>query len=255
MGEILGVGCTHRPVMLRRNEDWTFMMKASLDDPAMPDEMKNPARWPAPLREELGNDWGASAAARAREVYRAPFRRGAPGARRFQARSDRHVGRRPVREFQGGHRPAVRRARLRGPGHPALGAPPLARQPVERAGGQDLPRARPQGSRQIPRLAPDRGRDRRRLRLQAPAPPDGPRLREHAAAARRRAARVRLSAGVVHASIATGAGSMRRAGCACRCDEGPDPQSRPALAQPASLHGGRRRRRRGSWPTARGGSR
>ena len=73
MGEILGVGCTHRPVMLRRNEDWTFMMKASLDDPAMPDEMKNPARWPAPLREELGNDWGASAAARAREVYRRHF--------------------------------------------------------------------------------------------------------------------------------------------------------------------------------------
>ena len=73
MGEILGGGCTHRPVMLRRNEDWTFMMKASLDDPAMPDEMKNPARWPAPLREELGNDWGASAAARAREVYRRHF--------------------------------------------------------------------------------------------------------------------------------------------------------------------------------------
>ena len=73
MGDILGVGCTHRPVMLRRNEDWTFMMKASLDDPAMPDEMKNPARWPAPLREELGNDWGTSAAARAREVYRRHF--------------------------------------------------------------------------------------------------------------------------------------------------------------------------------------
>ena len=73
MGEILGVGCTHRPVMLRRNEDWTFMMKASLDDPAMPDEMKNPARWPAPLREELGGDWGTSAAARAREVYRCHF--------------------------------------------------------------------------------------------------------------------------------------------------------------------------------------
>ena len=33
MAEILGVGCTHRPVMLRRNEDWTGMMKASLDDP------------------------------------------------------------------------------------------------------------------------------------------------------------------------------------------------------------------------------
>ena len=43
MGDILGVGCTHRPLMLRRNEDWTFMMKASLDDPAMPDGMKKPA--------------------------------------------------------------------------------------------------------------------------------------------------------------------------------------------------------------------
>jgi hypothetical protein len=73
MGEILGVGCTHRPLMLRPNEDWTFMMRAALDDPAMPDEMKNPASWPAPLREELGNDWGASAAVRGREVYRAHF--------------------------------------------------------------------------------------------------------------------------------------------------------------------------------------
>jgi hypothetical protein len=73
MAEILGVGCTHRPLMLRPNEDWTFMFRAALDDPAMPEEMKNPARWPAPLREELGNDWGASAASRGREVYRAHF--------------------------------------------------------------------------------------------------------------------------------------------------------------------------------------
>src|SRR5215469_14605302 len=40
MAEILGLGCTHRPVMLRR---------------------------------ELGNDWGASSAGRAREVYRRHF--------------------------------------------------------------------------------------------------------------------------------------------------------------------------------------
>ena len=73
MAEILGVGCTHRPLMLRPNEDWTFMMRAALDDPAMPEEMKNPANWPASLREELGNDWGAASAARAREVYRAHF--------------------------------------------------------------------------------------------------------------------------------------------------------------------------------------
>jgi len=73
MGEILGIGCTHRPVMLRPDEHWTSMMKASLDDPAMPADMKNPANWPAKLRDELGNDWGASTASRYREIYRAHF--------------------------------------------------------------------------------------------------------------------------------------------------------------------------------------
>ena len=73
MAEILGIGCTHRPVMLRPNENWTFMMKASLDDPDMPEQMKNPANWPEKLREELGKDWGASTAARYREVYRQHF--------------------------------------------------------------------------------------------------------------------------------------------------------------------------------------
>jgi hypothetical protein len=73
MAEILGVGCTHRPLMLRPDQDWTFMMRAALDDPGMPAEMKDPARWPAPLRAELGNDWGTASAGRAREVYRAHF--------------------------------------------------------------------------------------------------------------------------------------------------------------------------------------
>ena len=46
MAEILGLGCTHRPVMLRRDVDWAAMMRASLDDPDMPAEMKDPSRWP-----------------------------------------------------------------------------------------------------------------------------------------------------------------------------------------------------------------
>src|SRR5215469_10025586 len=73
MAEILGLGCTHRPVMLRRDEDWTAMMRTSLADPDMPAAFKDPANWPAPLREELGNDWGAAAAGRARQVYRRHF--------------------------------------------------------------------------------------------------------------------------------------------------------------------------------------
>jgi hypothetical protein len=67
------LGCTHRPVMLRRDEDWTLMMRASLDDPDMPAEWKDPSRWPAHLREELGNDFGTAAAGRAREVFRRHF--------------------------------------------------------------------------------------------------------------------------------------------------------------------------------------
>jgi len=73
MAEILGLGCTHRPLMLRRDEEWTFMLRAALADPAMPAEMKDPARWPEPLRAELGNDWGAAAAGRARQVFRRHF--------------------------------------------------------------------------------------------------------------------------------------------------------------------------------------
>src|SRR5215472_16926023 len=73
MAEILGLGCTHRPLMLRRDEDWTFMMGTALDDPDMPAAAKDPAGWPAPLREELSNDWGTAAAGRAREVYRRHF--------------------------------------------------------------------------------------------------------------------------------------------------------------------------------------
>ncbi len=73
MGEILGLGCTHRPVMLRRDEDWTVMMRASLDDPDMPQEWKDPSRWPAQLRDELANDFGTAAAGRARKVFRRHF--------------------------------------------------------------------------------------------------------------------------------------------------------------------------------------
>ena len=73
MAEILGLGCTHRPVMLRREEDWASMMKASLADPDMPAEMKDPARWPPQLRAELGDDFGAASAGRARQVFRRHF--------------------------------------------------------------------------------------------------------------------------------------------------------------------------------------
>ena len=53
MAEILGLGCTHRPLMLRRDEDWTSMMRTALSDPDMPSAYKDPSSWPAELRDEL----------------------------------------------------------------------------------------------------------------------------------------------------------------------------------------------------------
>jgi hypothetical protein len=73
MAEILGLGCTHRPVMVRRDEDWTFALKAALNDPDMPEAWKDPARWPEQMRAELGSDFGLSAAGRFRQIFRRNF--------------------------------------------------------------------------------------------------------------------------------------------------------------------------------------
>src|SRR5829696_5755860 len=154
MGEILGVGCTHRPLMLRPNEDWTFMFRAALDDPDMPETMKNPANWPAPVREELGNDWGASAAARGREVYRAHF---AEARRVIDEFNPDVVVMWGDDQYENFKEDIV---------------PPFAVEPMERAEGQDDAGARAPRGRQVPRLGADRGRHRRGLRLQAAAPQD-----------------------------------------------------------------------------------
>jgi len=73
MAEILGLGTTHRPVMLRGDEGWTFGLKLALNDPDMPAEWKDPAKWPAKMREELGNDFGKAEAGRQRAIFKRNF--------------------------------------------------------------------------------------------------------------------------------------------------------------------------------------
>ena len=188
MAEILGIGCTHRPVMLRPNENWTFMMKASLDDPDMPEQMKNPANWPEKLREELGKDWGASTAARYREVYRQHF---AEARRALDAFNPDLIIIWGDDQYENFKEDIV-------PPFAVLAYDDQEIQPWAHRRSPDNPwnepkdktfRVRgPQGSRQVSRGQADRGRDRCRLCLQAAAPSDGARVREHRAAARRRAA-------------------------------------------------------------------
>ena len=62
MGEILGIGMTHYPPLAGRDENMAGILKGTLRDPAIPEEFKNPANWPAQMREEWGTDLGASAA-------------------------------------------------------------------------------------------------------------------------------------------------------------------------------------------------
>ena len=137
MGEILGIGCTHRPLMLRPDENWTFMMRAALDDPAMPQEMKNPANWPAPLREELGNDWGASTAARYREVYRRHFAEARRALDDFKPDLIVMWGDDQYENFKEDIVPPFCVLAYDDQDIQPWAAPPLAVEPVERAGGQD----------------------------------------------------------------------------------------------------------------------
>ena len=254
MGEILGVGCTHRPVMLRRNEDWTFMMQAALDDPAMPDEMKNPARWPAPLREELGNDWGA--------VGRGAGARGLP----------RHFAeaRRAIDDFKPdlivmwGDDQYENFKEDIVPPFAVLAYDDQDIQPWAHRRSPDNPWNEPadktfrvRGHREAGKYLASRlieaGIDVA-LRLQALAPPDGPCLREHAVAARRRAA----SGSTIRWCQFSGQ-LLRPAG---QCGARAAPAARDEGSRPAILTRPRPTRiaawrsappRRGSWPTARGG--
>ena len=63
MAEILGLGMTHYPPLAGRDENMMGILKGTLRDPAIPPELKEPANWPARMREEFGDDQGKAAAA------------------------------------------------------------------------------------------------------------------------------------------------------------------------------------------------
>ena len=64
MGEILGLGLSHYPGPLVPTRFWPDMLKNRLRGGAFPLELyEDRSRWPAPMREEWGEDGGVSAAA------------------------------------------------------------------------------------------------------------------------------------------------------------------------------------------------
>ena len=73
MAEILGLGCTHRPLMLGPDAGWTRFLDMVLADPDLPAEMRDPANWPQGMRDELGDDHGVASAGRHRAILKRHF--------------------------------------------------------------------------------------------------------------------------------------------------------------------------------------
>jgi hypothetical protein len=67
MAEILGLGMTHYPGLYRHEADMTATLRRTLAGKRTPAHLKDPAHWPAPMREEWSNDDGAAAARAHRE--------------------------------------------------------------------------------------------------------------------------------------------------------------------------------------------
>ena len=62
MAEILGIGISHYPPFSGVDEQMADIFQYRLDDPGVPDSVKDPANWPEKLREEWGEDRGGIAA-------------------------------------------------------------------------------------------------------------------------------------------------------------------------------------------------
>ncbi|MGE3926861.1 MAG: hypothetical protein AB7G13_28375 [Lautropia sp.] len=71
MGQVLGLGLSHYPPLSGRDEDMAGILRGRLGDPDIPAAVKDPATWPALMREEWGDDQGVAAAARHRAAMRA----------------------------------------------------------------------------------------------------------------------------------------------------------------------------------------
>lgn len=69
MAEILGLGLSHFGGFMFPDDDMASRIKARLADGSLPPALDHPSKWPAGMREEWGNDEGASFAHRHRERY------------------------------------------------------------------------------------------------------------------------------------------------------------------------------------------
>jgi hypothetical protein len=74
MGEILGMGLSHAPMFQFPDENMADILRTYMQRDAVPEELRDVARWPEAMRAEWGDDEGLSAARRHRELVVNAFR-------------------------------------------------------------------------------------------------------------------------------------------------------------------------------------
>jgi hypothetical protein len=74
MGAILGLGVTHYPPLLGRDENMAHILRRVLKDPDLPERYRTPEGWPPPMRRDWGTDEGLAAARQHRQALIKGFR-------------------------------------------------------------------------------------------------------------------------------------------------------------------------------------
>ena len=72
MADILGLGLTHFGGFMFSDAEMGSRITAALNGQKLPADLKNPANWPARMREEWGSDQGATFAAIDEAIARKP---------------------------------------------------------------------------------------------------------------------------------------------------------------------------------------
>jgi hypothetical protein len=68
MGEILGIGVTHYPGLIQPDQQMAGLLDRTLNSDQVPDALKDPAKWPEPMRKEWADPLAAAKEHRARLV-------------------------------------------------------------------------------------------------------------------------------------------------------------------------------------------
>ena len=66
MAEILALGISHYPPLTGHDDRMAGILRRMLQNPDLPEHLRTPEGWPAPMRAEWGDDQGTTSAARHR---------------------------------------------------------------------------------------------------------------------------------------------------------------------------------------------